>query len=238
MECFYYTTNHNAIFVGYSLKIKRNAELTEKVKSYFSKIGADLVGFADPELFNRYSEKNRPNFYQEDSQTVIILGIHLYDIILDAWNRDQSSGRNFHFADSILENLCYRTKQFLNEFGFRSEVIPYNPGLYLKEAAVLAGIGIIGKNNLFITEKFGSQVRLRALATTAPLVTGTPISDNPYCKSCNICIKSCPAKAFPNDEYNKEICETYQLSHLKHLSEDTTIWCNVCIEVCPIGKKK
>jgi epoxyqueuosine reductase len=100
----------------------------------------------------------------------------------------------------------------------------------------LAGIGSIGKNNLLITKKYGSQVRLRALVTSAPLICGTPIYKSEYCKECNICIESCPAKAFTNGKYNKKLCLEYNYANWKELSDYTVIWCNKCIESCPIGK--
>ena len=142
--------------------------LTKKVKEFCERIGVDIVGFAAPHLYKRFPEYNRPEFYLKESKTVIIIGLYLYDIILDAWSQDQKSGRNYQFADAILENLGQMIKQFLSDQGYNSEIIPYTPGLFIKDSAALAGIGPIGKNNLLLTEQFGSQVRLRALTTTAP----------------------------------------------------------------------
>lgn len=217
--------------------MERNEKLTLKVKKYSKKIGVDVIGFADPNNYERFPKYNQPISYLKDSKTVIILGLHLHDIILDAWNLNQETGKNNHFADSILEKYCNLIKSLLLKQGYESKVISYNPGLFLKDSAALAGIGPIGKNNLLITEQYGSQIRIRALTTTAPLICGVPILESEYCKECNSCIESCPAEAFPNGKYSKEICQPYQLSHLRKLSDDTSIWCNICIESCPIGKK-
>ena len=216
--------------------MERDYILTEKVKKFCRNNGVDFVGFADPYQYDRFPEYNKPEFYLKESQTVIIIGLHLYDIILDAWSQNQKSGKSYQFADLILENLGNMIKQFLSEQGYDSEIISYSPGLFLKDSAALAGIGPIGKNNLLITEQFGSQVRLRALTTNAPLVCGTPIIQSKYCKNCNKCVESCPTNAFPNGIYNKNICNTYQMSNLRKLSEYTSIWCNICIKSCPIGK--
>ena len=211
-------------------------ELTEKVKKFCEKIGVDVLGLADPNLFDRFPKYNRPEFYLKESQTVIIIGMHLYDLVLDAWTRDPEFNKNFQFVDTILEKLLYQIKDFLEKRGYDSELISYKPGLYLKDAAALAGIGPIGRNNLIITEQFGSQVRLRALTTTAPLKCGTPILESKYCENCNKCIEACPAQAFRDGKYNKNTCYAYQISHLRTLSDYTSIWCNVCIESCPAGK--
>ena len=63
--------------------MEREQHLTNQVREYCEKIGVDIVGFADPQEFERYPEENRPIKFIKDSHTVIIIGFHLYDIILD-----------------------------------------------------------------------------------------------------------------------------------------------------------
>jgi epoxyqueuosine reductase QueG len=210
-----------------------NNELTEKVKKFCEKIGIDIVGFADPKLFDQFPKYNQPIHFLEQTKTVIIIGIPLYDIIIDAWFQD--SEHSFQFADSILENYCYKVKDFLLKQGHDSKVIPYKPGLYLKDSAALAGIGPIGKNNLLITKEFGPQVRLRALVTSAVLKYGTPILKSTYCENCSKCIDACPIQALDEGRYNREACYPYNITHLRKLSDITAIWCNICIEVCPVA---
>ena len=217
--------------------MQRDQDLTIEIEGYCKKIGVDVVGFADPALFDRYSEFNRPQAYLEDSETVIVIGFYLYDIVLDAWSHNE--GENIwkrHFADALVEQFCNRIRRFLQKKSFNSRVIPYSPGLFLKEAAALAGIGPIGKNNLLITDEFGSQVRLRSLVTNAPLTCGEPITKSEYCNECNICIDSCPPKALSTGKYVKEKCREYLINNRRKLSEHVFIDCNLCIESCPVGK--
>jgi epoxyqueuosine reductase QueG len=211
--------------------------LTKELIEYCEKIDIDFVGFSDTTKFDSFSKKHRPDSYLNNSKTVIVIGFHLFDISLDAWNRAEVKGRSYHFADLILLNQCHRIKNFLTKKGFKSKIVTYEPGLFLKDAAVLAGIGPIGKNNLLITKTYGSQVRLRSLVTDAELSYGTPIHESEYCRNCNICIESCPAGAFEGGKYNKDLCRNYCLKNLKNLSENTVIWCNICIESCPVGRK-
>ena len=219
--------------------MERDQQLTRDVKEYCNKIGVDVVGFADPLLFEHYPEENRPYTFIDDPKTVIVIGFHLYDIVLDAWSHKEGEGVWSHqFADAVVEQFCHRIRRYLLKKGFNSRVIPYSPGLFLKEAAALGGIGPIGKNNLLITNRFGSQVRLRALVTTVPLICGEPITESKYCKGCNICIEACPANAFINGKYIKDKCYIYLETHKRNLSDYTVIECNVCIESCPIGKNR
>jgi len=216
--------------------MERNHDLTYRVEKYAKKIGIDIIGFASPELFTRYLKKHRPDTYLKEAKTVIIIGLHLYDITLDAWNNYPSNKKSFQFADSILARFCYKIANFLLENNYNSVVVSYAPGLYLKDASVLAGIGPIGKNNLLITPQYGPQVRLRAIVTAAPLICGNPVTENEYCENCDMCIQSCPANALSNGEYQKEACYEYSTSNFKNLSKYTVIWCNECIESCPVGK--
>ena len=217
--------------------MERAKNLTKKLIDYSKKIGIDIIGFADPRLFDRFPEEFQPYAYLKETETVIIIGIHLYDIILDVWSKNEEIGKSIQFADAVLKNYCNSISKFLFKYDHESKIIQYNPGLYLKDSAVLAGIGPIGRNNLLITEKFGAQVRLRAIVTTAPLELGKPIYESEYCKECNKCIDACPANAFPNQVYTKSICLDYNHANWKKLSEYTRLWCNECIESCPVGKE-
>jgi len=220
--------------------MNKEISLTNNLLAYSKKIGIDLIGFADPKLFTEYLDDNNPSFYfkSDSPRSVIIIGIYLYDIILDAWTQEQSTGKSFHYLDSVIENRLHLIKDFLSKRSYISKIIPYNPGLFLKDSAALAGIGPIGKNNLIISDEFGSQIRLRALVTDAPLEFGDPIYESKYCEGCSKCVDACPANALTDSKYNKEACLSYNLENLRKLSKNTVIWCNICIESCPIGKDK
>jgi epoxyqueuosine reductase QueG len=218
--------------------MERDKELTEDIIEYSKLVGIDIIGFADPSLFNRFPEQNQPNSILKNTNTVIVIGIHLYDIMLDAWSKNEEISKNVQFADSILQNHCHSIRKFLIKREYDAKIVSYNPGLYLKDAAALAGMGPIGKNNMLISKEYGSQVRLRAIATSAPLVVGEPIFESEFCEDCNICVESCPAEAFSTGKYEKEPCLKYNYANWKVLSDYTVIWCNICIESCPIGKKE
>jgi epoxyqueuosine reductase len=83
--------------------------------------------------------------------------------------------------------------------------IPYaieQGGLYLKDAAVMAGLGVIGKNNLLITPQFGPRVRLRAMALPINLPATGPLDFDP-CASCDVpCRIACPQSAFDEKVYS------------------------------------
>ncbi|HEY32657.1 MAG TPA: epoxyqueuosine reductase [Dehalococcoidia bacterium] len=69
-------------------------------------------------------------------------------------------------------------------------------GIYFKDAAVLAGLGCIGKNNLLITPEYGPRVRLRGMLLEAELETTGTIDYDPFKDCMEYCRRACPQEAF------------------------------------------
>jgi epoxyqueuosine reductase len=85
--------------------------------------------------------------------------------------------------------------------------LPYHierGGVYLKDAAVIAGLGCIGKNNLLITPQYGPFLRLRGMLTDMDIPSMGPIEFDP-CEDCpEPCRESCPRNAFAKQVYIRE----------------------------------
>lgn len=83
--------------------------------------------------------------------------------------------------------------------------LPYHVekgGIFLKDAAVAAGIGVVGRSNLLVTETFGPRVRLRCLLVDADLPATGPAAVDP-CEGCpEPCRDACPQAAFANLVYD------------------------------------
>jgi ferredoxin len=214
---------------------KRLQELRRLIQDKSIKWGADLVGFANTERFNRYQEENRP---PAGTETIIVLAIWMEDPILDLWLHPKSwenQGKPSRaFEDEILRGLTLRLSLLLEREGYKASPAPYEPGLYLKEAGVLAGLGNIGKNNLLITEKFGPRIRLRAVYTNASMEPNL-IKNMDFCRECTKCIDACPANALSNGKYSKDACLSYCQNNLTKVSTYSVLWCMEYSDVCPIG---
>ncbi len=72
-------------------------------------------------------------------------------------------------------------------------------GIYLKDAAVHAGLGCIGRNNLLVTPEYGPRVRLRALMVNAILEGGARSYFDPCLECDERCRNVCPQTAFGDD---------------------------------------
>ncbi len=121
-------------------------------------------------------------------------------------------GRSDPSGNRILADIVQRLCDWVPEaFGIQTFHLPYHVergGVYLKDAAVVAGLGCIGRNNLLITREYGPRVRLRALTLGADLPSsgavdqaGVGAPDDPVrfdpCSSCDApCLRACPQGAF------------------------------------------
>lgn len=109
--------------------------------------------------------------------------------------------------------------------------------------AYLAGLGFYGKNNCFISPKWGSYVVIGTILTTLELEPDTPLTQS--CMECNRCITACLGQCLGHDEFKFDTCKSY-LTQKKgeltleeeHIIAKTPLvfGCDVCQEVCPHNK--
>jgi epoxyqueuosine reductase len=75
-------------------------------------------------------------------------------------------------------------------------------GVFMKDAAVLAGLGSVGRNNLVITPEYGPRIRWRVLLLDHPAKATGPIEFHP-CDGCDVrCRRACPVGAFDAPAYD------------------------------------
>ena len=64
-----------------------------------------------------------------------------------------------------------------------------------RQAAIAAGLGVKGYNNLLITPEYGPYVRLASLLTTAELEPSARDLPDDVCSGCMACVTACPVGA-------------------------------------------
>jgi epoxyqueuosine reductase len=106
--------------------------------------------------------------------------------------------------------ISEQVKRFLvRSSDAKTTPLPYHPwkgGVLLKDAAVLAGLGCIGVNNLLITPQYGPRVRLRALYADLEVAPSHAPQFAP-CATCpRPCWQACPQQAFASGAYEKARC--------------------------------
>jgi len=248
-------------------QLKLSSLVLKKAKEF----GADIVGVTSVcELMNSLSHeqagkisrleigKREQNLeplevkWPEDGKSVIVFGISHPETKpeLDWWYGDNSPPGN-----QKLMKINKRLAEWINTSypNVNTYRLPYSVekgGIFLKDAAVKAGLGCIGRNNLLVSPEYGPRVRLRAMIVSEDLVSTGPITYNP-CTSCEgLCIKSCPQKAFDEGSYKRFTCNIEMEENIKSSNEKNekdiyeptgeelqlVKYCRSCEFTCPIGK--
>ncbi len=189
--------------------------------------GADLVGFASvkdlrsapsftfaPQMSgvgegvgtrkNELGLQPGEVLWPEGAKSVMVIAVHHPE---DKPEMDWWFGRVDPPGNRILARVVRDLCQWISErFGIGIFHFPYHVekgGTYLKDSAVLAGLGCIGRNNILVTPEFGPRIRLRALALNTELPSTGPADFDP-CSMCqDLCRKACPQQAFDTNIYSE-----------------------------------
>lgn len=106
--------------------------------------------------------------------------------------------------------------------------------------AYLAGLGFYGKNNCFISPKWGSYVVIGTILTTLEFEPNTPLEQS--CMGCNRCITACLGQCLGHEEFKYDTCKSYLTQKKGELTDQEQhiiaktpllFGCDVCQEVCP-----
>lgn len=219
--------------------------IQNQLKALAIEFGADMVGFCE---LPTPPVKELP-----DLRYALSVGVKLSDSILKTIDNAPSFVYFQHYrsANSLLDSIAFRISRKIEEAGFAAMPIaasqslgknnPYRGVLPHKTAAVLSGLGFVGKSGLFLSTSYGSKVRLATILTDLPVKSELPVIEN-GCKDCLICAKACPAGAIygqlPTTDgernFDAEKCSNYMKTHFQDVGRGSV--CGVCIKVCPKNK--
>ncbi len=173
-------------------------------------LGASVSGVVPARLLTDCpsAQSAGPHGLAQDSGSVVVLGLY-HDPDhpeMDWWEEGRSTP-----GDRMLYGMTTALSRWLREaHGREAHDIPYEVsagGIYLKDAAVLAGLGVFGRNNLVIVPGFGPRIRFRALWTDLEAEALSFHECPSPCIECGRpCQKHCPQEAFPGGQYNRERC--------------------------------
>jgi epoxyqueuosine reductase QueG len=215
-------------------------ELTEAVERAAVAAGASLVGFADiegladlpravalavryaPEVFADPERMPNPAFAGEYAR----LNAHLRQLGDRVAARLSAEGHQV-IVDPAPRERIDRTRW----------LAPFSH----KMAATRAGLGWIGKTDLFVSRELGPAVRLWSVLTDAPLAVGQPVTES-ECGECTVCVDACPAGAasgrgwsvgLPREEFF-DVFACHKSCHERERAFGVEGGgCAVCMAVCP-----
>ena len=192
-------------------------------------------------------ETHESNPWPEHARSVLVLlyGHPPEEPELDWWDGKGTEGNR------VLMRIAEKMRQwFETKLHAKATPLPYhveNGGVFLKDAAVLAGLGVIGRNNLMVTPEFGPRVRLRALFLSLELVPTGPIDWFFPCEDCpSFCWEACPQKAFDRGVYSRMDCMRQMEENRLNLKKvdkneqesrvvEVVDYCRTCELACPAG---
>lgn len=207
---------------------QKQVSLAKELLKKAEEFGADLAGFASvaqlrngpsEQLFPKMKDHARDHFaeqittglphgvvkWEPEEKTVLVFAVsHPKEKPeMDWWCGEINPPGN-----KLLAQISRKLKEYIEECYPYIQVYPKpyhveKGGIYLKDAAVEAGLGCIGRNNLLITPEYGAKVRLRAIALSEELPSSGPLEFDP-CQGCGrLCAAACPREAFSKVIYTE-----------------------------------
>jgi ferredoxin len=197
---------------------------------------SDLTGRFGEQADWRYSpmlSRYQLSFNGAPSRSVIVFTM-FSDVAPDFYN------------EAVAENLCAHidkvagTKVAVQDLAF----------LHAKEFAVAAGLGVIGKNALFFSRKFGFNCKISVILLHADLTEYSPIPSSSEalapdqrtdwkldaCLSCDICVRACPVGAYDEFRMNDPIaCE--RVISRDFFGHRRLKICHTCMASCPVSNE-
>ena len=212
------------------------------VRKRCKKMEIPLVGVAsverwkDPPFQPWMAEEFYPQSIFPQAKSVIVIGLPVSLPVLET-SPSIYYRELYNTVNSLLDQYTYRLANFLNEKGHPSVFVPRdgyfgikallkNPVAFFshRHAALLAGLGNFGTNNMLLTPQFGPRVRFGSVFTAAELPSD-PLLDEELCTRCMRCVKMCPAQALDEKDYpqgltDKKSCTAHsaELNQPGHLA--------------------
>jgi epoxyqueuosine reductase len=193
------------------------SELASEVKAIALGQGAHLVGIASVDRFAGAPKGHHPTDLLPGAKSVVVMAHRFFQSVLESdrfgveselvpaderWDVQQTVFMfMYNTANMRLQMVSTQLAAFLEDQGFASLPLPaggYKVGAQRyaffshRHAAVAAGLGEIGLNNLLLTPRYGPRVRLGTMITATELAPD-PLCDGPIClgeEGCGRCLEA------------------------------------------------
>jgi len=216
----------------------------QTIKELANQLGADLCGIAPVARFDRAPKGFHPTDLFPQAKSVVAIAkrfpegpFHALSPIPYTVTSDVLLAEVTRLTYQLCDNL-ERTARL------RAVPVPSEPYEYwdamnrqglgllsLKHAAVLAGLGVMGKNTLLTNRQFGNRLCLGAVLLDVEL-PGDPMADYRLCADdCRLCIDACPARAIGASTVTQKRCR--ENSESRTAKGDHLYICNKCRTICP-----
>jgi epoxyqueuosine reductase QueG len=227
-------------------------KLSELIKTLAVNAGAELVGFTPAHQLEAGAPSgHKPSNLLPGAESLIVLAggnklnedRHYIREIGSLSTLSQIELKNSVKLERRRTRTCIQAVyNFLVEKGYQATVETHGwyDTLSFKQAALHAGLGVIGRGTFIIHPIYGTINVLACIVTNAVLSYDQPL-DMDLCKDCIICIQACKYGTYRKRgdvfEWNGSRCRFYNTVPTDSGAITTYGPCNGdCINLCPIGR--
>lgn len=209
--------------------------MLERIKKILQQEGITRVGIISINNCDIINERILP----KETKSVIMFCIPYRSVCSPPGDGFSEYSRiyDYHKYSSMLFDRCVKlmsetTGHFFKGFCDHS---PINEKL----AAAKCGLGIVGRNSLFIDNVYGSFVFLASIATDIECKDAP--CEVKLCNNCGLCVEACPGDAILEHGIDRYRClsgisqkKIKTQDEIALLKEHNIVWgCDICQLVCP-----
>ena len=215
------------------------------IKTFTKQIGVDDTGVA---AVTDYKSPRSPDIAKlfPEARSMVVLAFRELSNCESPSPQIAMSGRLDLMG--FLRESTYRMARFLEtEFDAKAMTVPATfpmemsretKGLVadvsLRHAAVAAGLGTLGRNNLVYHPRFKNRVIFSAVLTDLELPSDQP-AQGELCSGCNRCVENCPAGAL-NEEGKTDVMKCMRTLEPYGLGASIRFWTKL-VDAKPEEKK-
>lgn len=219
--------------------------MKNQIKEFILGLGADVCGVANVDRFSEAPAGFHPQDIFAQCRSVVVFGIALPKGLTKIDPRLIYGHFNYGSCPEV-DWIAFKTAKEIErlEGGYAVPLPSDGPYEYwdvehlegrgllsMKHAAVLAGLGALGKNTLLLNERYGNLLTLGAVLTELDLASDS-LAESICRDACDICIKSCPSQALDGHGANQSRCRPN--TYGTNARGFNTVNCNQCRVVCPM----
>lgn len=219
--------------------------MKEEIRKMILDLGADVCGFARIDRFDGVPKDYHPRSIWKGCETAVVFGVALPKGLFEIGSRLVYARFNDKAIEKV-DSLAYEAALAIErDYPVKAIPVPCDTpyeywdadsligrGLVnMKQAAVLAGLGSIGKSQLFINRAFGNRLTIGMLLLDIALESDE-LSEELCLPGCSICVNGCPVGAIGAEGVDQKKCR--QHTYGKTARGFDTVECYRCRSLCPL----
>jgi len=197
----------------------------------------DAVGIIETKTYREEAQKMDKNIPEINYPTMVVLGLaypkrtikHTHTHLVPSF---YTFGKDYHVI------LKARMEEVVKDLDFTYELGVDNHPHDERLAAVLAGLGFYGKNQLIINPDYGTYLFLGLVFLDVKIDREIVLEINDDCGTCRKCIDACPTHALDHG-YDVDKCMSHFNQSKRNLLDEeinanySLFGCDICQMVCP-----